>query len=78
VGVQVRWDRHGSEPAGKYTLLYGKENQRKPVFIKLICKQQTCISVFQHTNSVNFLISSDLIKMLLKFSKSVFCDSKSM
>jgi hypothetical protein len=28
VGVQeVRWDRCGTEPAGKYTFVYGKGNQ---------------------------------------------------
>jgi hypothetical protein len=28
VGVQeVRWDRDGTEPAGKYTFLYGKGNE---------------------------------------------------
>jgi hypothetical protein len=27
VGVQVRWDRGGTEPAGQYTFFYGKGNQ---------------------------------------------------
>jgi hypothetical protein len=28
VGVQeIRWDRGGTEPAGKYTLFYGKGNE---------------------------------------------------
>jgi hypothetical protein len=28
VGIQeVRWDRSGTEPAGQYTLFYGKGNQ---------------------------------------------------
>jgi hypothetical protein len=28
VGVQeVRWDRGGAEPAGKYTFFYGKGNE---------------------------------------------------
>jgi exonuclease III len=28
VGVQeVRWDRGGTEPAGKYTFFYGKKNE---------------------------------------------------
>jgi hypothetical protein len=27
VGVQVRWDRGGTEPAGKYTFFYGKGNE---------------------------------------------------
>jgi hypothetical protein len=27
VGVQVRWDRGGTEPAGEYTFFYGKENE---------------------------------------------------
>jgi exonuclease III len=30
VGVQeVRWDGGGTEPAGEYTFLYGKENENK-------------------------------------------------
>jgi hypothetical protein len=27
VGVQVRWDKGGTEPAGEYTFLYGKGNE---------------------------------------------------
>jgi hypothetical protein len=27
VGVQVRWDRGGTEPVGKYTFFYGKGNE---------------------------------------------------
>jgi hypothetical protein len=27
VGVQVRWDRGGTKPAGQYTFLSGKGNQ---------------------------------------------------
>jgi hypothetical protein len=27
VGVQVRWDGGGTEPAGQYTFFYGKGNQ---------------------------------------------------
>jgi hypothetical protein len=27
VGVQVRWEGGGTEPAGKYTFFYGKGNQ---------------------------------------------------
>jgi hypothetical protein len=27
VGVQVRWDRCGTEPAGEYTFFYGKGNE---------------------------------------------------
>jgi hypothetical protein len=27
VGVQVRWDRGGTEPAGEYTLFCGQENR---------------------------------------------------
>jgi hypothetical protein len=27
VGVQVRWGRGGTEPAGKYTIFYGKGNE---------------------------------------------------
>jgi hypothetical protein len=27
VGVQVRWDGDGTEPAGEYTLFYGKGNE---------------------------------------------------
>jgi hypothetical protein len=27
VGVQVRWDRGSTEPAGQYTFFYGKGNQ---------------------------------------------------
>jgi hypothetical protein len=26
VGVQVRWDRGGTEPKGRYTFFYGKGN----------------------------------------------------
>jgi hypothetical protein len=29
VGVQVRWDRGGTEPAGQYTFFYGKGNQNR-------------------------------------------------
>jgi hypothetical protein len=28
VGVQVRWEGSGTEPAGEYTFLYGKGNKR--------------------------------------------------
>jgi hypothetical protein len=27
VGVQVRWDRGGTEPAGEHTFFYGKGNE---------------------------------------------------
>jgi hypothetical protein len=27
VGVQVRWDGGGTEPAGEYTIFYGKWNE---------------------------------------------------
>jgi hypothetical protein len=30
VGVEeIRWDRGGTEPAGKYTFFYGTENERQ-------------------------------------------------
>jgi hypothetical protein len=32
VGVQVRWDRGGTEPAEKYTFFYGKGNEKQEVF----------------------------------------------
>jgi hypothetical protein len=28
VGVQVRWDGGGTEPAGEYTFFYGKGNEK--------------------------------------------------
>jgi hypothetical protein len=28
VGVEVRWDKGGIEPAGKYTFFYGKGNKK--------------------------------------------------
>jgi hypothetical protein len=27
VGIQVRWDGDGTEPAGEYTFFYGKVNE---------------------------------------------------
>jgi hypothetical protein len=27
VGIQVRWDSGGTEPAGEYTVFYGKGNE---------------------------------------------------
>jgi hypothetical protein len=31
VGVQVRWDRDGTEPTGEYTCFYGKGNENHEV-----------------------------------------------
>jgi hypothetical protein len=31
VGVQVRWDRGSTEPAGEYTFFYGKGNENREI-----------------------------------------------
>jgi hypothetical protein len=42
VGVQeVRWDRGGTEPAGKYTFFYGKGNDSHELGIGFLCIRES-------------------------------------
>jgi hypothetical protein len=40
VGVQVRWDRGGTEPAGEYALFYGKENENHELGISCFVQKR--------------------------------------
>jgi hypothetical protein len=44
VGVQVRWDRGGTEPACEYTLFYGKGNENHELGTGFIVYKRIIIS----------------------------------
>jgi hypothetical protein len=37
VGVQIRWDRGGTKPAGEYALCYGKGNENHELGTGFFC-----------------------------------------
>jgi hypothetical protein len=39
-GVQVRWDRGGTEPAGKRTFFYGKGNKNNELGTGFLCLRE--------------------------------------
>jgi hypothetical protein len=47
VGVQVQWDRGGSEPAGKYTFSYGKGNENHELGTIFLTVHKRIISAAQ-------------------------------
>jgi hypothetical protein len=52
VGVQeVRWDRGGTKPAGKYTFFYGKGNENK----KRLNSGNSCCHSFQSSLLICYL-----------------------
>jgi hypothetical protein len=46
VGVQVRWDGSGIEPAGEYTV-HGKVNEKHELGSGFLCTRDNCISSYE-------------------------------
>jgi hypothetical protein len=60
VGVQmVRWDGGGTEPAGEYTFLYGKENENHQLgtgFFLMVKRVSSAIPLIQ--NGINDFLAN--------------------
>jgi hypothetical protein len=42
VGVQVRWEGSGTEPAREYTFFYGKGNENNELGTGFLCITESC------------------------------------
>jgi hypothetical protein len=53
VGVQeVRWEGVGTEPAGEYTFLYGKENENNELGTGILCIRES----YQQLSGLSLLV----------------------